>query len=63
LSDSYMVWVDIFLQANQIVLVGFSILMRLLIGIIGSILSGGYSSQGAPTSAQRSSNSPFSRWG
>ena len=63
LSDSYMVWVDIFLQANQIVLVGFSILMRLLIGIIGSILSGGYSSQSAPTSAQRSSNSPFSRWG
>ncbi len=41
LPDSYMVWVDIFLQPNQIVLVGYSIAMRFVIGIIGSVLTGG----------------------
>ena len=29
-----MVWIDIFMQANQFVLVGFSIAMRVLIGIV-----------------------------
>jgi hypothetical protein len=37
LPDSYMVWVDIFLQANQIVLVGYSILIRFVLGAIASI--------------------------
>jgi hypothetical protein len=48
LPDSYMVWVDIFLQPNQIVLVGYSIAMRLalslldyIIALIGHILFGG----------------------
>ena len=41
LPDSYMVWVDIFLQPNQIVLIGFSIAMRLAIELIGAIFSGG----------------------
>ncbi len=62
LPDSYMVWVDIFLQPNQIVLVGFSIAMRALIGIVGSIFRRGPSASraAAPSTA---SNSPFSRWG
>jgi hypothetical protein len=64
LPDSYMVWVDIFLQPNQIVLVGFSIVMRFLIGLAGSLLGvGSYpEAPGAPASAPKS-NSPFSRWG
>ena len=37
LPDSYMVWVDIFLQPNQIVLVGYSIAMRFAISLIGSL--------------------------
>ena len=43
LPDSYMVWVDIFLQPNQIVLVGYSIAMRFAISLIGSLsgLGGG----------------------
>lgn len=43
LPDSYMVWVDIFLQPNQIVLVGFAIVMRFLIGLISGIFGGGSS--------------------
>ena len=38
LPDNYMVWMDIFLQQNQIVLVGFSIATRILIGIVFGIL-------------------------
>ncbi len=64
LPDSYMVWVDIFLQPNQIVLVGFSIAMRFAIGVIAAVFSGGRLS-GEPDSAASpsGSNSPFSRWG
>ncbi|ADP70416.1 hypothetical protein Rvan_1145 [Rhodomicrobium vannielii ATCC 17100] len=66
LPDNFMVWVDIFLQPNQIVLVGISIAMRLVIGIIGSFVS----RNRTPTPTARSgpapsasANSPFSRWG
>ncbi len=39
LPDNYMVWVDIFLQPNQVALIGFSIVMRFAIGILGSLFS------------------------
>ncbi len=64
LPDSYMVWVDIFLQPNQIVLVGFSILMRFAIGLIGSVFGVGSSGGDEDTKSSSSrSGSPFSRWG
>lgn len=67
LPDSYMVWVDIFLQPNQIVLIGFSIAMRLAIDLIGAIFGGGTSGGGDAdtdsTSSSSRSGSPFSRWG
>jgi hypothetical protein len=57
LPDSYMVWVDIFLQPNQIVLVGFAIAMRFVMAVVGTLFSAlRYS--GEPGSA-----SHFSRWG
>jgi hypothetical protein len=62
LSDSYMVWVDIFLQSNQIVLVGFAIFMRLILGLIGAVFGGGFNAPSADAAAP-GSNSPFSRWG
>ncbi len=62
LSDNYMVWVDIFLQSNQIVLVGFSIFMRLILGLIGGVFGGRFSSS-PPSVSTPASNSPFSRWG
>ena len=40
LPDSYMVWVDIFLQPNQIVLVAFSIAMRIVLGLLISLFPG-----------------------
>ena len=64
LPDSYMVWVDIFLQPNQIVLVGFAIVMRFLLGLIGAIFGGGAFPAGSDSpAASTSSKSPFSRWG
>jgi hypothetical protein len=64
LPDSYMVWVDIFLQPNQIVLVGFAIAMRFAIGLIGTLFRGG-SFPGEPdaSASSPSGKSPFSRWG
>ncbi len=64
LPDSYMVWVDIFMQPSQFVLVGFSIAMRILIGIVFGLLGwlfGRRRPSGAAASA--ASSSPFSRWG
>src|SRR5271166_4541989 len=64
LPDSYMVWVDIFLQPNQIVLVGYSIAVRFLLGILGSVIGGShYSSPSGGNGSATASNSPFSRWG
>ncbi len=64
LPDSYMVWVDIFLQPNQIVLVGFSIAMRFAMGLIGAVFSGGtFPGESGPEASSSGSNSPFSRWG
>jgi hypothetical protein len=57
LPDSYMVWVDIFLQPPQIVLVGFAIAMRFAIDVIRSIFNAGRFPGGADAS------SPFGRWG
>jgi hypothetical protein len=65
LPDSYMVWVDIFLQPNQIVLVGFSIFMRFAIGLIGSFFTGGSSNSGGnaePEAPAHRSGSRFGRW-
>ncbi|MFZ1106992.1 MAG: hypothetical protein WAN43_01410 [Rhodomicrobium sp.] len=69
LPDSYMVWVDIFLQPNQIVLVGFSIAMRIVLGLLFSLFPGArrdreeqrYAS--TPASQPPPSKSPFGRWG
>lgn len=69
LPDSYMVWVDIFLQPNQIVLVGFSIAMRIVLSLVYSILPGGRRdreeprTRSAPAAPPPSSKSPFGRWG
>jgi len=72
LPDSYMVWVDIFLQPNQIVLVGMSIAVRLAIGIVASLAP---DHPGPPPPkpepepeprkpARRADpQSPFTRWG
>ena len=64
LPDSYMVWVDIFMQPSQFVLVGFSIAMRILIGIVFGSLDG-FSGDGVRPGpgAATASSSPFSRWG
>ncbi len=65
LPDSYMVWVDIFLQPNQIVLVGYSIAMRLAISLIGSLsgVGGGGGGDGkAPGSSQSKSGDRYRDW-
>jgi hypothetical protein len=76
LPDSYMVWVDIFLQPNQIVLVGYSIAMRLAISLISSLtgVGGGGSGGGvavggagggeseAPSSSQSKPGNRYRDW-
>jgi hypothetical protein len=69
LPDSYMVWVDIFLQPNQIVLVGYSIAMRLAISLIGSLSGLGGGGKGgtgggeAAGSSRSASGERYRRWG
>jgi hypothetical protein len=66
LSDSYMVWVDIFLQPNQIVLVGISIAVRIALGIVFSLFGRGGGKRPAetkPAVAKEPTSSPFGRWG
>ncbi len=69
LPDSYMVWVDIFLQPNQIVLVGISIAVRIALGMLFSIFDRGEGSRRRSSEAPKAaaspkpSNSPFGRWG
>jgi len=63
LPDSYMVWVDILLQPNQIVLVGFSIAVRFVISVIGSMFGGGFPGEPDSTAPSPGGPSPFSRWG
>jgi hypothetical protein len=56
LPDSYMVWVDIFLQPNQIVLVGYAIAMRFAIAMVVSIFGGGsYPSDRVPPASSSAS--------
>ena len=69
LPDSYMVWVDIFLQPNQIVLVGYSIAMRFAISLIGSLSGVGGGGKGgsgggeAAGSSRSTSGERYRRWG
>ncbi len=64
LPDSYMVWVDIFMQPSQFVLVGFSIATRILIGILLGFLGLFFGRRRSSRSeAPAASSSPFSRWG
>jgi hypothetical protein len=64
LPDSYMVWVDIFLQPNQIVLVGISIAVRIALGLLFSLAERGRSPQKAGKPAgSPASEPPFGRWG
>jgi hypothetical protein len=59
-----MVWVDIFLQPNQIVLVGYSIAMRLALGLISSILFGGGGGGSETHSSSHSETGErYRRWG
>jgi hypothetical protein len=69
--DQYSVWFQVLLQANQIVLVGISIAVRIAIAILGSIVTRWNEgpqrdvprTEMAATPAASSSKSPFSRWG
>ena len=66
LPDSYMVWVDIFLQPNQFVLVGFSIAMRVVLGIVFGLVSWIFSPRkpsAAATASPGATSHPFTRWG
>jgi hypothetical protein len=41
IPDTYMVWVDILLQGDNLVLMGFIVLARIVIAFLGSLFSRG----------------------
>jgi hypothetical protein len=59
--DNYMAWVDNLLQPNLIVLVGFTIVMRILLEVVSSVFSSGPDVPDLDDAAP--SGSPFGRWG
>ncbi len=63
LPDSYMVWVNVFFQEAQVVLVFFSIAVRILIGIVSGLLGLIFGRRRPSGEGTTASTSPFSRWG
>lgn len=67
LSDNYMVWVDILLQGDNLVLMGFIIVARIVMAIIGSLFNRSPRDGGSvPPAAERGggrARSQFYRWG
>jgi hypothetical protein len=69
LSDNYMVWVEILLSGDKLVLLGFVLAARIVIAIIGSVVSPLFESNPSRTSSyirqqqQQSQGSAFTGWG
>ncbi len=68
IPDTYMVWIDILLGGDKLVLLGFIILARLIFGILVSIFSPFPSADRrmadyADSSSRSLRPSPFDRWG
>lgn len=56
IDDSYMVWVDILLQGDNLVLMGFIIAARIVFALLGALFSGSGQDDGPRRSPRR-------RWG
>jgi hypothetical protein len=70
LSDTYMVWVDILLSGDKLVLLGFVMAARIVVAILSSVVSplfeGSSSSRNArymQQQQQQSQGSAFNGWG
>ena len=62
LSDQYMVWVEILLSGDKLVLLGFILAARIVLSIVGSVLSPLW--EPAPRSyQQQGQGSAFDGWG
>jgi hypothetical protein len=57
INDSYMVWVDILLQGDNLVLMGFIIAARIIMALLGALFSRGSYDDDGPR------RSPRRRWG
>lgn len=58
ISDSYMVWIDILLQGDNLVLMGFIMVARIVMAILGALVRG--STDDMPRAASRRG---VTRWG
>ena len=61
ISDRYMVWLDILLTGDKLVLLGFIIATRIVFAIVGGIVSGGEPSR--VSVARQGQGSAFTGWG
>ncbi len=53
ISDNYMVWIDILLQGDNLVLMGFIVLARILIAIVAGLFTGSPEDAAAKPSSRR----------
>jgi hypothetical protein len=63
-SDRYLVWVDILLSGDKLVLLGFILATRILFTIVGGIVSiGADPAPSRSSDARQGDASVFNRWG
>ncbi len=60
LSDSYLVWTDIILSGDKLVLLGFVLFTRLLFAIIGTVVGPLFGIGGG---SRHADDSAFEKWG
>jgi hypothetical protein len=60
LSDSYLIWTDIILSGDKLVLLAFVLFTRLLFALIGTVVGPLFGIGGAPRHADESA---FEKWG
>jgi hypothetical protein len=65
LSDSYMVWVDLLISGDKIVLLGFIIATRVLLALLVAVAGPIFTSSPRTTAfiSAPKSDSPFDKWG
>ncbi len=64
ISDSYMVWVDILLSGDKLVLLGFILATRIVFAIITSVVGPIFEGNPSPPPRQnQNQSSVFSGWG
>jgi hypothetical protein len=63
LSDRYMVWIEILLSGDKLVLLGFVLVTRIIFAILSGVLAPGDTTRASFVSTPHARLSPFHKWG